>query len=240
MKLSTRLVLLVLGCLLPILTVQVYSQVNLYAERHEQLGGLVLRQASLANADMSSIVDAARQVGALAGQFPEIHGNGPACDERLTALRNSLTEYRFLALLAPAGGGVLCASAGTPAGLDPGRDNWPGRLAGAAGVTVGTLVSGAESYLPLAVPVPGAEPRVLLAGLNVDWLAKHLKSVKVDQAPSIARASLIIADRQGTILARVPDAGDWGGQKLPEWLKPAEPDKPRAWKPLPTRTDEPT
>ena len=45
MKLSTRLVLLVLGCLLPILTVQVYSQINLYAERHEQLGGLVLRQA---------------------------------------------------------------------------------------------------------------------------------------------------------------------------------------------------
>jgi len=31
MRLSTRLVLLILGCLLPILTAQVYSQVNLYA-----------------------------------------------------------------------------------------------------------------------------------------------------------------------------------------------------------------
>ncbi len=66
-----------------------------------------------------------------------------------------------------------------------------------------------------------------------------LQSVKVDQAPSIARASLIIADREGTILARVPDAGDWSGQKLPDWLKPPRPGKPRGWKPLPTRTDEP-
>ena len=40
MKLSTRLVLLILGCLLPILTAQIYSQVNLYGERHEQLGAL--------------------------------------------------------------------------------------------------------------------------------------------------------------------------------------------------------
>ena len=70
MKLSTRLVLLILGCLLPILTAQVYSQVNLYAERHDQLSGLVLRQAELANANMISIVDGVRQFGMVAGQFP--------------------------------------------------------------------------------------------------------------------------------------------------------------------------
>ena len=228
MKLSTRLVLLILGCLLPILTVQVYSQINLYAERHEQLGGMVLRQAELETADMSSIVDAARQLGALAAQFPEIHANGRACDDRLTALRNSLTEYRFLALLSPAGGGVLCASAGTPAGLDTGRYDWLAGLAGAAEISVGKLVSGSGQdgrYLPVAVPVPGlspdSQPRVLLAALDVDWLAKHLESAKADQAPSIAGASLMIADRDGTIVARVPGSEDWTGQKLPDWLKPA-------------------
>jgi signal transduction histidine kinase/ActR/RegA family two-component response regulator len=228
MKLSTRLVLLVLGCLLPILTVQVYSQVNLYSERHEQLGGLVLRQAELADADMSSILDATRQLGALAGQFPEIRSNGAACSDRLTALRDSLAQYRFLALVAPAGGSVLCASAGMPAGLDPGLERWLGGAAGATGVTIGKLVSGAGQdghYLPVAVPVPGAGPgtelRVLLAAFDVDWLAKHLASVQVDRAPAIARASLIIADSDGTILARVPDSGDWAGQKLPDWLRPA-------------------
>src|ERR1700689_1331294 len=102
MKLSTRLVLLVVGCLLPILTAQIYSQVNLYTKRHEQLGDLVLRQAELANAYIGSIVDGAREVGALAGQLSTAPGD--RCDQRLTALRQSLAQYRFLALYAPADG----------------------------------------------------------------------------------------------------------------------------------------
>src|SRR5689334_12321092 len=97
MKLSTRLVLLILGCLLPILTAQVYSQVNLYAERHEQLSGLVLRQAELANAGMASIVDSVRQLAVVTAQFPSIREPGERCDQSLTALRQSLTQYRFLA-----------------------------------------------------------------------------------------------------------------------------------------------
>ena len=80
-------------------------------------------------------------------------------------------------------------------------------------------------YLPVAVPVsggsPAAEPCVLLAALDVNWLAKHLQSVKIDQSAAIAGASLIIADRDGTILARVPEPADGPGQKLPDWLKPA-------------------
>src|SRR5271166_5173176 len=227
MKLSTRLVLLILGCLLPILTAQVYSQVNLYAERHEQLSGLVLRQAELANADMSSIVDAARQLGTLAGQFAEMRANGPDCDERLTALRNSLAQYRFLAWLAPAGGSVLCASAGAPPGLAGNHDPWPGDLSATRDVAVGQLMSDSADkgrFLPIAVYVPGrvtgAEPRVLLAAMNVDWLVKHLGSARVDHAPAIDRAALMITDRNGTILARVPDSAEWTGRKLPDWLRP--------------------
>jgi hypothetical protein len=76
MKLSTRLVLLTLGCLLPILTAQIYSQVNLYTERHRQLSALVLRQAELANADMASIVEGVHQLGVLAGEFPSVRTAG--------------------------------------------------------------------------------------------------------------------------------------------------------------------
>ena len=46
MKLSTRLVLLILGCLLPILTAQIYSQINLYAERPRRSGYASWRLAS--------------------------------------------------------------------------------------------------------------------------------------------------------------------------------------------------
>src|SRR5436305_7893975 len=156
MRLSTRLVLLILGCLLPILTAQVYSQINLYAERHERLSGLVLRQAELSEADMASILDAAHQLGVMAAQLPETQTGGPGCAERLTALRNGLVPYRFLAVLAPASGAVLCSSAGAPAGLAPGHDPWLNDLLATHDLAVGPLVSEAVqdgAFLPIAVPV---------------------------------------------------------------------------------------
>ena len=226
MKLSTRLVLLILGCLLPVLSAQVYSQVNLYAERHEQLGGLILRQAELANADMSSIIDAARQLGTLAGQFPETRASGAVCNDRLTALRNSLSQYRFLAVLT-SGGAVMCASEGAPTELagDPGQF---GDLAATPDAAAGRLVPDAGAagggYLPLVVRLPdpagGSEPRRLLAALNGRWLAKYLASIQFDHARAISRASLVIADRDGSILARVPESAEWSGARLPDWLKP--------------------
>ncbi len=226
MKLSTRLVLLILGCLLPILTAQIYSQVNLYAERHNQLGSLVLRQAELANADMTSIVDGVHQLGALVGQFPAVQASGDRCDERLNALRQSLTQYRFLALFSPTDGSLLCASDGASALLSA-RPSWLTDLLTTSDLSVGQLVSDTlptARYLPIAVYHAGlgagAEPRVLLAALNTDWLEKHLETAKVDRAPALARAAMIIADREGNILGRVPDAAGWAGRTVPSWLRP--------------------
>ncbi|MDR3534523.1 MAG: response regulator [Rhodopila sp.] len=227
MKLSTRLVLLILGCLLPILTAQVYSQVNLYAERHEQLGGLVLRQAELANADMISIIDGVRQLGALAGQIPSMRESRAQCGERLTVLRQNLAQYRFLALFAPVNGSLVCASDGMPGGQANASRPWVADLLSAQDLAVGQLVSdpaAKSGFLPIAVPVPGlganGEPMVLVVALNTDWLSKHLETAKVDQAPAMARAALIIADRDGNILGRVPDAADWTGRPMPDWLRP--------------------
>jgi signal transduction histidine kinase len=227
MKLSTRLVLLILGCLLPILTAQVYSQVNLYGERHEQLGALVLRQAELANADMSSIVDSVHQLGALAGQFPSVRTTNDSCNQRLTALRQSLTQYRFLALFSAADGSLVCASDGTPAALSATQAPWLAKLLTTQDLEVGLLVSDVANrkrFLPIAVRMPGLdpgdEPMVLVAALNTDWLEKHLETAKVDRAPAMARAALIVADRSGNILGRVPDAADWTGRPVPDWLRP--------------------
>jgi signal transduction histidine kinase/CheY-like chemotaxis protein len=227
MKLSTRLVLLILGCLLPILTAQVYSQINLYAERHEQLSGLVLRQAELANADMASILDAARQVGILAAQFPEIQGSTPGCAERLTALRNGLAPYRFLALLAPTSGGVVCTSAGAPPGLTEAHGQWLDDLLAAHDPTIGPVVSeqGQDgTFVPIGVPIagnsPNARPLVVVAALSTDWLARHLELGMVDHASPMARTTLTVVDRNGTVVARVPDPGSSTGQMLPDWLRP--------------------
>ncbi len=227
MKLSTRLVLLILGCLLPILTAQIYSQVNLYAERHEQLRGLVLRQAELANADMSSIIDSVHQLGALTAQFSSVRSPGQACTDQLSALRRSLNQYRFLALFSPADGTLVCGSDGTPAGLSNGQPSWVAELLTRSEISIGRLVSDPDQnsrFLPIAVNMPGHNPNerslVLIVALSTDWLVAHLETAKVGHAPGLSRAALIIADHDGNIIAQVPDAATWAGRPLPDWLRP--------------------
>src|ERR1700722_10969490 len=227
MKLSTRLVLLILGCLLPILTAQIYSQINLYAERHEQLGDLVLRQAELANADMTSVLDSVHQLGALAAQFPSMRTPSERCSGRLTALRESLTQYRFLALFSPVDGSLICASDSAPAGLSGAHPPWMRDLLTTANLSVGRLVSDPNQnrrFLPIAVRLLGLaaddQPRGLVAALDTDWLEKHLETAKVDRTPAMSRTALIIADRDGNTLGRVPDSSEWSGRPVPAWLRP--------------------
>jgi signal transduction histidine kinase/CheY-like chemotaxis protein len=227
MKLSTRLVLLILGCLLPILTAQVYSQVNLYAERHDQLAGLVLRQAELANADMGSIVDSVHQLGALAGQLPSLREPDEHCDERLTALRQRLTQYRFLAVFSPADGSLLCKSDGTPGELAHTHPSWIADLLTTPDVAVGPLVTDPAQkgrFLPVAVHVPGTgpgtQPYVLIAALNTEWLVAHLEAARVDRSSALSGSALIITDRDGTIVGRVPDGANWAGRPIPDWFRP--------------------
>jgi len=233
MKLSTRLVLLILGCLLPILTAQIYSQVNLYAERHRQLSALVLRQAELANADIASIIDGVQQLGTLAGEFPSVQTSGDLCAGRLASLRQSLPRYRFLALYSPADGSLLCASDGMPAGDTSTHPPWLASLLATKDLTVGRLVSDPghrTRFLPIAVRVRdigvGDQPRVLLVALDTGWLENHLESAKVDHAPALSHAALVIADHDGNVIARVPGSAGWAGRPLPDWLRPLV-DRPR-------------
>jgi signal transduction histidine kinase/CheY-like chemotaxis protein len=224
MKLSTRLVLLILGCLLPILTAQVYSQVNLYAERHKQLSSLVLRQAELANADLLSIVDGVRQLAALSGQLPSLREGGTQCGSRLTAIRQGLPQYRFLSVVSTTDGSVLCASDGTPAGLLSARPGWLTDLLATPNLTSGSVIFDPiqkTHFVPIAIRLPttGPHPMALVAALSTDWLATHLENARLDRSKATAGASLIIADRDGNVIGRDPD-GTGVGQALPDWLRP--------------------
>ncbi|HEY2107998.1 MAG TPA: hypothetical protein VGH29_19530, partial [Candidatus Binataceae bacterium] len=195
MKLSTRLVLLILGCLLPILTAQVYSQVNMYAERHEQLGGHVLRQAQLANADMASIIDGVHQLGVLTAQFSAVREANEGCSQRLTALRQRLEQYTFLAVLSSVGGSLICRSDGTPEGFAPGHPPWIGALLTTQDLMVGQVVRDPgqnTGFLPIAVHLPGTTtPLVLIAALDTTWVAKHLEAASMDPSTAMEGATLI-------------------------------------------------
>ena len=73
-RLSTRLLLIVLTCLVPIIALAVWVEYGHWAERRAQLGDLALQQAELLNGDVESIADGARS--------PAEHGGADTCGPR--------------------------------------------------------------------------------------------------------------------------------------------------------------
>jgi signal transduction histidine kinase/CheY-like chemotaxis protein len=226
MRLSTRLILLILGCMLPILGGQVFNQVNLHAEREARLGRLALRQAELANADLGSILNGVGQLAVALREVPDLATPGPACDQRLRDLLTSLPAYRFLAI-ADSAGRVACSSdSSMPQAPQPGPA-WLVDLLGSSAVNAGraSTTRGIQGlFLPITAPLlqpataPNAE-RTLVVGLNLQWLANHIADTKTDPTTP-ARGMLTVADRDGTVLARFPDPDHTVGQRVPQALVP--------------------
>ena len=157
MKLSRRLLLLIVLCLLPMVAAGIATLAGLYAQRRGELDTLATRQAELANADVRGVVDGARTLLLAVAQIQE----GPGCPERFASLQRDLSSYRFLMLL-DSGGRVICASRPDLAGLVAGRPDWLTRLlAGpargsdvAGGISAGTyatLPTLPGAFLPLAI-----------------------------------------------------------------------------------------
>ncbi len=262
MRLSRRLLLLIVLCLLPMVAAGLATLIGLYAQRRSEFDALATRQAELANADIRGVADNARALLLAVAQIQ----TGPGCPERLAALQRDLSAYRFLAVLDGAGQ-VVCASrpdlAGAlasrpswltgllaspaPGSRQTGPENWPenwpenrpengptasgttpsGKTVGGAargGFSAGTYatlpnISGA--FLPLAIRTRGsaAGDRLLIAALDLHWLGQHLSTRHPGKwgAPGgglAAAGALTVIDREGVVLARVPEHEGWVGSRL--------------------------
>ena len=225
MKLTTRIVLLVIGCLLPILAAQVHAQIALNEMRKRQLSDLVLHQAELASADIGSLIRAVSQIGAIAIRSSEVAATEVRCDQYLTALHYDFPEYGFLAVYA-ADGKSLCGSLAAPEALDGSYRQWIMTFATTRHGPVGPLVLAGTPparFLPVGFSMPnpatGSGSRTFVAAVNTSWLAKHLQAMRPDHEHSAARATLTVAHRDGVVVARVPEGQDTVGQPIPAWQR---------------------
>ena len=78
MRLSTRLLFIVLTCLLPVIVLGVWVEYSHWAERRAQLGDLSLQQAQLLNGDVDSIAEGARTLLTAVAQLDEVRDATPA------------------------------------------------------------------------------------------------------------------------------------------------------------------
>ena len=61
---------------------------------------------------------------------------------------------------------------------------------------------------------------MLVAGLDLEWLQKHLEAARVNSMPAPSHATLLIADRNGNVVGRVPNTLGTTSRQIPEWLRP--------------------
>jgi signal transduction histidine kinase/ActR/RegA family two-component response regulator len=222
MRISTRLLLLVLGCLIPMVAAQVYTQVRLHEQRQDRLSSLVLRQAELAHGDMSSIVNGVKQLATVVASFPEMQSMGSACNDRLADLQRNLPPYRFLSI-ANAAGQLICASSPALLTQPVSTPTWAAALLADPARDVGefattTAFGTEEPFLPIAAPLPHGGG-TMIAALDLRWLSRHLQELKLEHTPLLGNTTLVLADRRGTVIARFPEGEQWMGHTLPDRLK---------------------
>ncbi len=219
MRLSTRLLLLVVVCSVPVIAMQIYGETSLRERQTEQMEQIALRRAELANADMVGTLNEIRALATVLGQSANLRSSGAACSEQLGALQRSLQAYRFLALYSGDGHQVCASTSAVTAqaakhpAVPAGRDVQIGRYG---------KIAGLGDVLPLSVRLPEdtGEAEVLVAGLDLSWLDRHLRAAKLPRADDGTVSTLFMTDRDGTVLASSSAVPEQIGSKLPSALLP--------------------
>jgi len=222
MTLLARLFVLVLLAVLPAIGIQAYSVFQFRAEREEEVAAQAERLLHLVEGEQARIVDGARlMVTAIAESTAVRAGDYDRCQEHLTRLARRAPEYRSLTVV-DRKGAVLCSgSPDTPAvamadqphirrAIEDGRFVVGEWTPGAAGTSKD---SGGGAALPFAVPFrndKGDVAGVVTLGLDLPWLSANFAA-----RPLPDNASLMVTDRNGTILVKLPNGIAQRGERVP-------------------------
>jgi signal transduction histidine kinase/ActR/RegA family two-component response regulator len=225
MLLSTRLMLIIATCLLPIIALQIVVSWSQWSERKDQLGDLSVHQAELLAADIASINDGARILLSSAAEFHQVRTVSGGCGARLTAIRRNVPSFAFVMLIGQTGE-VLCSS--MPMSLtDTDHDGWIQDALAADGFRTGRFASSPAVpggflpfFLPLA-PEQGTQHLTLVAALDLNWLSTHLDQLKRSSGNFLTGGVLTVADADGVILGRAPEHARFVGHRYPPAAMPA-------------------
>jgi hypothetical protein len=97
MRVSTRILLIIATCLLPIIGLQFAVSWSQWAERKAQLDELAIRQAQLLAGNVDGIAQAARILLGAATEFRQIRTFGSDCGARLASLQHHAPGFAFVA-----------------------------------------------------------------------------------------------------------------------------------------------
>ncbi|MGF7209693.1 PAS domain S-box-containing protein [Skermanella aerolata] len=218
LQLVHRLMLIIGAALVPISALQAWSTFELERQQVSATESDALRLLALIEDQQAATIAGVRQVLAVLRQTKVIiERDWPGCQDLLSRTRDELPDYLSVYVTDDRGINV-CAAEPRAVGLDSSRrEHIAAALAGkpfATGSRIITRASG-KSALPLALPI-----RDGTTGAVTGTVAALLDTGSLDTAlaakPLPSGATLTVADRTGTIIARTPDRTGLLGTRLPD------------------------
>lgn len=210
-----RLFLLLVAAVVPLAALQFMTQHSLRQDRENEVRNDTLRLLDLLDAEQQRIAAEARQVLATIVESGVPQAGAPDCQPTMDRLRARYPAYLSVEV-ADREGRVWCATDPVSLGVNLG-----GIRTFQNALTTGALTTGEyglrdpnrRPILPfrLAYPAPAGGPGgVVTVLLDARWLEENLGS-----RPLPPGMEIVIADRQGHAVARLPETPDAIGQPLP-------------------------
>jgi signal transduction histidine kinase len=215
-SLQARLVLLVLLAVMPALALALYSDFEERRLRRAQVQEEALRLARLLSADHERLIEAARQLLVALARLPAVRGGDrAACSALLTDLLKQYPSYANFGVIGP-DGNTRCT--GLPGGTPYAGDRAYFRRAletrefAIGDYQIGRLTR--KATINFGYPVlegAGEVQAVVFSALDLAWLGQVAAQAELPPGSQVT-----VIDRNGTVLARYPDAARWLGKGMPE------------------------
>src|SRR5215217_2487997 len=211
-----RLFAVAAAALIPTLGLLIYNEVASRYRRAEQITAQAAASARLAASEIERILEGARSLLIAVSAIPSVNNlSGDGCAQTLNSVASRIVQTGAI-LLIDTQGKLVCDSQGHPAGTDFSDRPYVQNALQANDVVIGdytiSKLTGA-AVLPIAMPIRRNDEvvGVLSTGIRLSWLQQRIEERGVERGGAVT-----IADKQGTILARVPFPERFVGTRIPE------------------------
>jgi signal transduction histidine kinase len=204
-SLTVRLIILVLIAICPAIVIQAYNEYELRKARETDIRQQVIQITKQFGEEIGELREGARQLLlALAQLTPVKLRESGDCNALFGSLASQYANYSLLAA-ADTDGRIFCSS--SPLTYSSVADKpFFKRAMAQDGLAVGNYwadPTSGERMIHFALKFDGGDHHaagVVFAGLDLRWLSEHLKERGLSPTSSI-----LIADREGNIIARLPN-----------------------------------
>ena len=217
-SLRTRLLLLVLLAVIPALGLTLYTNLEERQLRKALVQEHAMRLSRLVSADYERLIEDARQLLMTLARFPAVRERNRACNAFFADLLTQNSSYANLGVI-DADGNVICTAVPITDQVYLGDRVYFRGAVETRDFAIGEYQVGRitdKATVNFGYPVVDDEDHVravVFAALDLDWLNDLAR-----QAGLPPGTMLTVIDRNGTILSRYPNEGEWVGKLMPEPL----------------------